>query len=142
MEAQRRQNIHKQFTAESSVKVEEEFCDGIKTAWFKDTRNSGCIDLIQYQLIDRMFTEILSNFRTGIIGTKCLLVYIFFKDITKDIRVYLIVPAAWNIIEIPRVTAKELKYIFKGLVRDMNILVITLNPVWEEEAAIEILDVA
>ena len=90
--------------------------------------------------MDGAFTKILGNLWAGVVGAKGFLVDVLFKDVAQHIGVDLIVAGARRIIQVPRVTAKEIQQVGKGEIWDANIRVIIFQTVFEKKTAIQIFD--
>lgn len=108
------------------VEVHEELVDGSVVAalgsWERRLPN-----LVEYDLVNRAFTEVFSDFGRCVVGAEGFLVDILLEDVSENVGIDLVVVLTWYVIQVPRIAAEEGKDILKSFVRNNYIWVVDLD---------------
>ena len=92
--------------------------------------------------MDRPFAEILGDLGPGVVCAEGLLVDVLLEDVAEHVGVDLVVLAAGRVVEVPGVAVEEVEQVLEGPIGDVDLRVFLLDLVRQEQAAVEVLDLA
>ncbi len=157
-----RQGFLQQVLAERTVGMKKQVADGGEGTRRGALGDAGGVELhgvggplgggVEHELVDSLLAEVLGDLRPRVVSAEFLLVDVLFEDVAEDVGVDLLVVSAGRVVERPRVALEEAEEIFEGGIRNADLLVRSaeergaldslLDPVGQEESAIEIRDIA
>ena len=100
------------------------------------------VDPVEDQSVDRLLAEVPGDLGPRVVGPELLLVDVLLEDVAQDVRVDLVVLAARRVVQVPGVVLEEVEDAREGGVRDLQIRMIGLDPMLQEEPAVEVADLS
>ena len=142
--------------------MEQEVLDGLVAARRGEGFRFGLVEFlrggvrrvhaVEHELMNGLLAEVIGDFRPCVVGSEFLLVDIFLEDVAEHVRIDLAVVTAGRVVEGPGVGTEEREEILEDDVRHLDLgvglgeervtLDAGLNAVGQEQAAIEVRDVA
>jgi len=122
------------------IQVNQQLTNAVELARRQYTGNTRRIDAIQDEAVNGSLAKVLSDFRAGVVRTKCLLVDVFLKDVAENVGIDFVVLAAGRIVQIPRVPLKKGVQVLEGFIRDSDLRPPLFDGMGQKQATVEVLD--